>query len=122
MPLIYLRTKVAQLPRLHIEFRNDKRILEIAAREITNYGIGSLEEFDKLITPDFVRAHIQLDRETTEVGFVRSVMMFADLERYFKKSWQHHWQGLASDTFSMLAAQYGKTKVKAVLDQHRIKV
>jgi len=116
----YLKSKVTHNQMLKIHLTNDASLLEMTVRELIDYGITSFEAFDKLVTAEFCRHFLESGVSVTESGFVRLVLMFADLERYLDKSWQKHWQALSPKMIALLSAKYGSRHLANILRQYKI--
>lgn len=76
--------------------------------ELSNFGIESIADLKRLITKKFVRAHNKYKGFQTELGLLRSVMMYSDLPKYLEHSWSDDaWQRCIPSTFNMLESKYG---------------
>ncbi|HXX33221.1 MAG TPA: hypothetical protein VEM15_01985 [Thermodesulfobacteriota bacterium] len=91
-------------------------------REITAFGIRTLEDLNMLLTGEFCSAHSKFVGRETDAGYVRSAMMFADMPRYFKVAWKKHWVGIDRGTVALIASKYGRGKFQKALKTHNIDI
>ncbi|WP_342476593.1 RelA/SpoT domain-containing protein [Paenibacillus sp. FSL H7-0350] len=67
--------------------------------ELLAFGIKSIYELDQIITDNpskFTSGH------NNYVGFLRNVMMYTDLDKYFREAWNDHWSGIDIGTINLL--------------------
>jgi hypothetical protein len=82
-------------------------------REMKKFGISTIGDLEAIMDKDFIDAmNAEYERSTT-YGFVRSAMMYRDLEKYL--SAPSSWQVLGSDSAKVLFQKYGKAEVEKLL-------
>ena len=84
-----------------------------ALQELRNYGVSNLAELDKLLSARFLELAAKYKPMTTDVGLLRSAMMFDDFERFVERSWQGDFTKLIPGTERLLAEKYGAERVHA---------
>jgi putative GTP pyrophosphokinase len=89
--------------------------------ELKKFGIETVGDFANLISKEFIGVYKEHIRESsTMVGFIRSALLFADLERYLRNN--PPWELMSKDYFDMLCSKYGTAEVKTLLDKYERKV
>ena len=86
---------------------------EVVIGELRRFSVRTLGQVSALFTSDFVEAHRKFVTEETRPGLLRSAMLFADIDRYFREAWADTWQGITQEAVDMLSQKYGPA---AVLD------
>ncbi|MCL6231661.1 MULTISPECIES: GTP pyrophosphokinase [Acinetobacter] len=97
--------------------------INLAVKELNQFGINSLNDLDQLI--ENYTSTYQFRERTTVIGFVRFLMMFIDLKKYFdnvyKKSGEK-WGGLISEHIDYLEQKYSREEIEKVLEDNNIKI
>jgi hypothetical protein len=93
---------------------------EVAVNELREYGASIVGDLDTLFTPDFLVALGKTVQTTTEMGLIRKAMMYADLDRYFERSWQQKWHEMHVSTRRLLEHKYGGPKLKEIIARYQI--
>ena len=102
--------------------RSSKRTpFDAAVGELKGFGISTIEDFSKLLTSDFLEALNKFTPTTTDVGFVRKAMMYADPDRYFERAWPKNFYSMTSGTKSLLTEKYGASRVKGLFEKYGLK-
>jgi ppGpp synthetase/RelA/SpoT-type nucleotidyltranferase len=120
--LSYLREKLSVIEDLDIQTTPITTLRNEVVRELRAFGIHTLRDLDILITDPFlsaIREHYGVG-EQNDVGFVRHVMMYEDIRKYFTKAWKHHWGVVDPNTFHFLSDRYGAELVVSTLDEFSI--
>ncbi|WP_127550582.1 GTP pyrophosphokinase family protein [Paenibacillus amylolyticus] len=65
-------------------------------RELNDFGLKSIYDLDKLIHD--APLVLMTDNFT---GYLRNVMMYTDMQRYFSEAWNAHWSGLERSEVKM---------------------
>lgn len=75
---------------------------EIIIKELSDFGIRKLNDLQKIENSAYFKELAQLDFEDqTFLGILRDLMIINDIDKYFKKSWKHHWNGIDSPTYEL---------------------
>jgi hypothetical protein len=102
----YLDTKVNLVPGAKTYKMRDNKYLSNVTNELLNFGLTTLQELDALLNnEDFIRAvqkYYGEDSDASDVGLLRDVMMFNDIDKYFEAAWHKNWAGLDSDGYDFL--------------------
>ena len=83
-------------------------------QELTAMGINTLKDLDEIIPDDYEERARKLFKamqsedfvEIFLMGPIRDIMMIHDVDKYFKKAWKSHWQGIHRNTLDFLKS-YG---------------
>lgn len=86
--------------------------------ELREFGVTSLDDLDKLMTPEFLAAHRLYESTTNLLGFMRSAMMYSDLERFLSQAFQNHWQVYDETELDLFGSKYGRRQVKDMFEKH----
>jgi hypothetical protein len=92
-------------------------------REMDAFGLKTISDISAAISPQFIQSyrHSPLFQTDTTIGFLRSVMMYVDLDRYFE-IWSRSWSGIDQETIDFLAARWGKQKLNSLIEAHNLDV
>ena len=78
------------------------------------FGVKNIGELERLVVTEAV----EVERRTpsaTAIGFLRNLMLYEDIDKYFrfwKPTW---WSGIDSETVDMLTDKYGAHKINSIL-------
>ncbi|UOG18689.1 hypothetical protein [Acinetobacter sp. PK01] len=102
---------VSKLIKKRLEFLNymisPEERLSTVIKELEDFGIYNLNDFDKEIS-NLIK-YISKDYKSTEIGIIRAVMMFSDLDKYFNKVWinsEFKWEHINKNKISFLQKRY----------------
>ena len=74
-------------------------------QEIKAMGISNLEELNAKIPNDLNKKVVQfINGKENYSGFLRTILMIIDIDKYFTKAWQNKWQGIDHSTVTLLKA------------------
>lgn len=90
-----------------------------AVKELRRFGLTTIRDIDKLVDADFIKDYKKSQIDEPTVGFMRSLMMYKNLQKYFS-IWGRSWSSLAEDDYNFLASKYGKRQVDDVLKQYDV--
>lgn len=90
-------------------------------REVAEFGLTSVGELLDLVTPEFAELHKKHMRYETDIGLIRSILMFSDLEKYIDKT-NFSWRAISPNSFGFLKEKFGREKVRELLDSKNIEV
>lgn len=91
--------------------------------ELKDFGMLSIKDIHEHVTESFIKEQKnlnQIEDENNYVGFLRDIMMYADVDRYFHLSWKNHWSGLDGSTQNLLHSKYGREKIAAIIKYHDV--
>lgn len=94
---------------------------DAAVGELNRFGVTTIEEFGKLLSPTFLDALAKHVTRTTDVGFVRKAMMYADIDRYFESAWPKKWHIVSAGSKALLTDRYGVNRMKAIFVKYALK-
>ncbi|WBX78069.1 hypothetical protein PG911_07385 [Tenacibaculum ovolyticum] len=60
-------------------------------KEIKNYGILNLREFDKIIPKKLFENYIEIGDSISSTGTIRDILIINDYKKYFEKSYDGEW-------------------------------
>jgi putative GTP pyrophosphokinase len=84
--------------------------------ELKTYGIGKIGQLEALVTGEFVENYKATMRENTNIGLMRDVMMYHDIDKYF--SGPIHWGATSPETVDLLSSKYDREKVERLFEEH----
>lgn len=92
----------------------------IAIHELSNFGITKLSELDEIIPNDFGEYLTKSQLRHTEVGIIRTLMIFHNDKKYFSEVYDGEWIGYPKDTEEeMYFEKHGKSLSK-IIDENPI--
>jgi putative GTP pyrophosphokinase len=115
----FLKTKIQMAKDITVK-PSAVHSFDVVVKELNQFGAAIVGDLDALFTADLFAALKQSVKTTTEIGLIRKAMMYADLERYFDRSWQEKWHEMNASTRRLLDQKYGTSKLKGILAQHKI--
>ncbi|MGL1861183.1 MAG: hypothetical protein OCC46_01530 [Pseudodesulfovibrio sp.] len=118
----YLKDKVKE-HQLPITFSSSglNQIHNEIASEIKMFGCETISDFDDLITTDLLDDYTKIMPGENDIGFVRSVLMHADILKYFSLSWNHNWTGINQSGYRFLKEKYPQ-HIDDIFSEHSIGV
>ncbi|RUU60762.1 GTP pyrophosphokinase [Mesorhizobium sp. M2C.T.Ca.TU.002.02.1.1] len=110
-----LITDIAKKNRISLSGEITKPVVQ----EIIDFGIATIGDLQDLATKDFISDFKKHQSgKNTAIGFVRSMMMFKDAERYLEID--HDWKGMTKALYGLLKERYGEETVERLLERHEI--
>jgi ppGpp synthetase/RelA/SpoT-type nucleotidyltranferase len=97
------------------------KISSEAISELNEFGLNNISDIEKLITDDFIAADKKHMSSNTLIGFLRNLMMFHDIDRYFERC-HLRWAAIDLETLTMLNHRYGSSHVRSILRDYRIDI
>ncbi|WP_372009194.1 GTP pyrophosphokinase family protein [Paenibacillus chitinolyticus] len=67
--------------------------------ELLSFGVNTIFELDQIINNEHDK---YITKPTNFMGFIRNVMMFVDIDKYFNTAWNKHWRGIDIATVDKL--------------------
>jgi putative GTP pyrophosphokinase len=109
------------LKQLNLRLDLETEVTSNLIDELKNFGVSTVGDLSKLVTPEFLTAHKEFKWtfQTTR-GFLRSLMMYNDMEKYLTGPYK--WNRLESDTFEFLAKKIGKERLLKILSPKKLGV
>lgn len=89
--------------------------------ELIKFGWTKIASLQAALTDTFLLDYRKFLVSENEIGFIRSLMMFHDLDGYFTKM-NPNWDAIDTETYNLLTAKYGVAKVDDLLAQREILV
>jgi putative GTP pyrophosphokinase len=106
---------------INSELEMPKERAKEAIDELRRFRIVKLRDLDSLLTKDFVDAFTgKFGLEMSGTGFVRLLMMHADLQRYLSDSWLEHWTSADARLVKALTPKYGRKNVLRLFSERGI--
>lgn len=101
----------------------DTGIDQDIVREIKSYGLSKILDIFELITEDFIKVYKKYNVDDTNVGFLRSLLLYNDIEKYFANSYEHGgWGMIGNVDVDFLSSKFERNKVTQLLEDHGIKI
>ncbi len=97
--------------------------IDLAVEELSLFGINSLSELDSLIT-QYTTKYKFSDTHTI-IGFVRFLMMFIDVNKYFEKVYKKSgdvWGGFLNDHITFFEQKYSRQEFEELLKKYDIAI
>lgn len=91
--------------------------------ELKSFGITTLEQLDTFFSKEFIKAfeiHKPAGSPATDLGLLRSAMMFADVNRYFETAWKNRWRGWTQSSRNLVASKYGQEVVTRLSKKYKL--
>ncbi|QNX84385.1 hypothetical protein IC774_03800 [Acinetobacter seifertii] len=98
-------------------------LLSIVIKELVNFGINNLKQLDQEISS--MVTQYNFSKDNTEVGFLRSIMMQLDLERYFLQAYtnsSNQWGAIDKSKCDVLLQKYSENEISTLFKEHRIEI
>jgi ppGpp synthetase/RelA/SpoT-type nucleotidyltranferase len=96
------------------------RVDEDVVGELHAMGLQTLEDVDALMTDQFfnVMEEMGMFQSTTDAGILRDLLIYTDLDRYFREAWNGNWTVVERDTRRFLEKIAGPSKVDDLIKQY----
>ncbi|MDR6798071.1 hypothetical protein [Acinetobacter calcoaceticus] len=98
-------------------------LLSIVIKELVNFGINNLKQLDQEISS--MVTQYNFSKDNTEVGFLRSIMMQLDLERYFLQAYtnsSNQWGAIDKSKYDVLLQKYSENEISTLFNERRIEI
>lgn len=97
--------------------------LSAAIEELRSFGISNIGQLESLVESTFVRRHKEFVKSETDIGFLRSLMMFSDIDKYLA-IWalKGGWSAIGQDDVDFLASKYGMRRVAKLFKDCNIQI
>jgi ppGpp synthetase/RelA/SpoT-type nucleotidyltranferase len=114
---------IAQTAKEHeldiIQTDIDRKVVE----ELKNFGIYTISDLSYLVTPEFIKNYKNSYTKNTSTGFLRDIMLFTDIDKYFERCWKMAgWGGIDKYSIDFLIRKYGKKKTISLIDKYEIDI
>lgn len=109
----YFKNKFMGEKRVNYDGSSD----EIIISELNCFGIKTIEGLDNLINSEDILQYYDDTIDYSEMGFLRDLMIFKDIDRYFDNCWKNDWKADMSDC-SLWKKKYGNKKIEKVIAKH----
>ncbi|MGA0595827.1 GTP pyrophosphokinase [Enterovirga sp. CN4-39] len=86
--------------------------------ELTRFGLASIGDLERLATPDFLSDFKSSYQSNTNLGLIRDLMMYHDIDRYFRG--KVNWGAIDESGFKFLAKRHGEDKTLSILQSRLI--
>jgi len=91
---------------------------ERISNELKQFGIKTIGELEKLASEDFLREYRKHVHNESGDGFLRLMVMYHDVDRYFATT-ESTWRQMPLEAFALLSSKYGETKISELLAKHK---
>lgn len=118
----YLEHRLSALSHLELLDLPAEQLRPEVIEELRGFGLSTLADLDSLFATEFIEAVRKCQTTNSRIGLLRDVMMYTDLERYFRDVWQNHWQGTDEESIATLATKYGDAVVRKCLNERKIDI
>jgi ppGpp synthetase/RelA/SpoT-type nucleotidyltranferase len=92
--------------------------IDIISDELKRFGIRTIGELQQLTTAEFGRKYKNEVNDELGIGFIRLIMMYSDIDRYFERT-TPPWWGIPRQPYKFLVSKYGEAKVKQLLKKYK---
>jgi putative GTP pyrophosphokinase len=116
----YLSVKLEDIKSRNVQVLENNEVSKTVIDELERFGIISLFDLNQIMTQEFFDAVVTHQAYTTYTGTLRDAMMFADIDLYFRLSWNNNWVEAESFTFEMLKEAYPAEKLEQVFQANNI--
>ncbi len=106
--------------KYQIDLNYHVSIDELVTSEALKFGYKNIGDIENHITNEFVEAQHKYEGSETPVGLIRSIMMWNDPEKYFRRCWNNSWSGISISSFDMLLERH--PNISVLLDEFEIEV
>jgi GTP pyrophosphokinase len=106
--------------KLHKVRLESKEIIADVINELRRFGISNIGQVERLATTEFVTNFSKSFQSVTAIGFLRLLMMYNDLDRYFEN--KPDWTGANLELYDFLATKYNKPKIDHIFKEAHIRV
>lgn len=111
--LIEYLTNVLQQHAIYTVTQSPPQHFAPVIDELHDFGVGTLQDLAPLLSKDFLNALKAAGGTTSQVGFLRKAMIYADIDKYFSEAWKSHWVGMSASTAEMIRNKWGKEKLES---------
>jgi ppGpp synthetase/RelA/SpoT-type nucleotidyltranferase len=88
--------------------------------ELAHFGLSTIGDLEGISSDEYIKLSKQLDVDNTEIGFLRGIMIYKDIDKYF--SGPIRWTAIDPRDVELLSKKYGAEKVANILREHSIDV
>jgi putative GTP pyrophosphokinase len=94
----------------------------ILIKELNEFGIKKIGEINQILSDLYLEdAKKELHQKSSEYALLRCAMMYADIDKYFEKSWNKTWGAIGSTGANLLRKKHGG-QADAVLRKYGISI
>lgn len=127
-----LREQIDEISLLaYVKYIGDHHSLKLRIREIgsevikelKDFGFKTVGEIDQSVTEEFIKGTKKYEEGTipvSSIGFLRSIMMYTDLERYFDQCWYESWSILRKSSMEFLMTKYTRKNIERIVSKYNI--
>jgi hypothetical protein len=108
--------RVFDLVRNSEEYINGPDIIA----ELKRFGLSTLKDLSDILTEKVFDIYEKFTYETSYLGLLRDMMMFADLTLYFSKAWKGNWNFIDEPTINFLNEKYSSDEIENTLKQYGV--
>lgn len=94
--------------------------LTTVINELKEFGIHSLAELDKIITPTFLSSIKNSIEGISATKFLRYAMINSDMKRYFEKAWNHRWGTVPKDLENLIVEKHGREVFDQIVKKYHL--
>ncbi|MDQ9020667.1 hypothetical protein RFI02_06045 [Acinetobacter sichuanensis] len=97
--------------------------IDLGIAELYKFGIDNLKEFDRVAST--YTNQYDFGRDNSLVGFIRQLLMFVDINKYFDEVYaasDKAWTVISSSTIEILEQKYSREEIEKILTRHSIKL
>jgi putative GTP pyrophosphokinase len=109
--------ELAEQHGIHLDFNE---IPDDVLAEIKSFGLHKIGDLKRIADDKTLGKVKESFGDTSIIGFVRTLMMYNDIDRYFSV-WKP-WSGLDAPTALLLEKKYGRERLKRILLEHDIEI
>jgi ppGpp synthetase/RelA/SpoT-type nucleotidyltranferase len=108
----YLDLKVKELGWPLFPAKTTAEEKDLLVIEAQAFGIKTIKDLDELVTDEFLKACKKRGGpRISYIGLLRLILMFTDIEKFFKLAWGRRWSNMHPMTYKVLIQKYEPRKL-----------
>ncbi|WP_420131642.1 GTP pyrophosphokinase [Rhodopseudomonas sp.] len=89
-------------------------------KELDHFGVVTIGDLEKLVTPEVMQIYKSATIEDTSVGIIRQILMLSNIDKYFDGPIR--WAMIDRGSYECLAQKYPHTKLRALFAKEGITI
>jgi putative GTP pyrophosphokinase len=90
--------------------------------ELNLFGVRSLQDLDTILPEALINLEQKHQIKNNSFGLLRNAMMYADIRKYFEKSWRSSWTGLDERSIALLAEKHDQSVLDEIISEYDLDV
>lgn len=88
--------------------------------ELNLFDIKDLKDLDSILPESLINLEQKHQVKNNSFGFLRNAMMYADIHKYFEKSWRSSWSGFDERSIALLSEKYGQNTLDEIISEYEL--